>query len=141
MLELTRRRIRTALVVGLAGAGGIYAGGALAEGEDPPADETMAQVAADAQRAHLYYQELWGGALERARAGELQADVDQDEAARILSEALDPPADVEEANRLEEEMIALTAKLRAAGDLPALNDPTRFDSAGGPVGSEVGSGE
>lgn len=140
MLELTRRRIRTALVVGLAGVGGIYVGGALAE-EDPPADEAMVQVAADAERAELYYQELWGGALEKAQAGQLQADVDQEEAARVLSEALDPPADVEEAEQLEEEMIALTAELRAAGDLPALDDATRFDSVGGPIGSEVGSGE
>lgn len=138
-LTLIRPRIRTALVVGLAGAGGVCAGGALAQGEPP--DEALVQVAADAERAELYYEELWGGALEKAQAGELQADVDQQEAAQTLSEALDPPADVDEAEALEAEMIALTAELREAGDLPALDDESRFDSVGGPIGSEVGSGE
>lgn len=143
--EPVQSRLRMAAVVACATVAGLFAAGALAQdAADGTSDETraaMERAALDAQRGDDYYEMLWGGALAKAKARSLEADVDQKDAERILSEALDPPADQKEAERLEDEMIALTAKLRDSGDLPALDDPTRFDAAGGPVGGEVSPNE
>lgn len=84
----------------------------------PDAAEVEAIIQTDAEQAALDAMLL--DAAQRAEAGELKADVDQARAAVILREALDPPSETAAANKLEDEMIALTETLRASGDLPQI---------------------
>lgn len=107
--------IAAALVVG------VPVGYAVAEGLDgggQPSPEVQMIREADAMEAAI--DAMWLDAAMRAEAGELNADVDQEKAAATLRAAVDPPKDTEAANRLEDEMIVLTEKLRASGDLPPI---------------------
>jgi len=101
------------------------AGGAVAqEASDEPSQEFVANE--NAQQAEAAADAMWRDAAQRAESGALKADVDQAEAARVLQDAINPPTDTKAAEELEADMIQLTAKLRASGDLPSLDDPSRF---------------
>lgn len=133
-----RSRLRPVAAALSAAAIAAFAAGAVAQesDQDPVSAEgaaMMQEIEAESDRAASYVESLWQGALDKAEARSLEADVDQAEAERILRDALDVPNDQADAERLEAEMIDLTAELRAAGDLPSLDDPTRFDDVGGPV--------
>jgi len=66
---------------------------------------------------------LWQGVIDRAEAGQLNADVDPAEVIHVMNMALDPSRDPQTANRQEGQVIAMVEKLRAAGDLPPLGTP------------------
>lgn len=123
-------RSKTAVIAACAVIAGAGAGVAVADemttmaGPDQVAQDG-ATAEADAERGEQYFDSLWQGAREKADSGALSAEVNQREAERILSDAIDPPDDPEKADQVEKEMIELTEKLRASGDLrPLGNGPS-----------------
>lgn len=134
-----RIRVRTAAIIAGAAVAGTLAGGAIAQ-EDAQEDETSGkspeELVSQAREAEAEIDAMWQSAAEAAEAGNLKADVNQEEAARILSDAVDPPTDLEAAERLEAEMIELTEKLRESGDLPPLDGPSRLGDADASEGGQ-----
>lgn len=98
----------------------IPAGYAIAQRvQDDGADTAMIEIKqAEAEKSAI--DAMWIDAAQRAEAGELRASVDQDRAAATLRSAVDLPSDPAARNELEDEMIALTEKLRVSGDLPQI---------------------
>lgn len=126
--QMSGRR-RTALVVLCALLLGAFSGVALAqdsspeEGLTPAEGEQMVDSALhDAAVGKAYFDAMWRAAADKAAGGELKADVSQKRAEELLRAQIDPPADVDAANDLEEQMIELSAKLRESGDLPPLDE-------------------
>lgn len=121
-----------AVPVGYAVAEGIDSGGGGSN-----LDEVQMQAVREAEAARAALDAMLLDTAAKAEAGELQADVDQAKAAETLRAALDPPRDTAAANKLEDEMIALSAKLRESGDLPQIGGD--FDRTWGLVGSLPGA--
>lgn len=127
ILRNLRAKGRLVLVTGCAIVAGTLTGVAIAqESPDSLTEADQASLATIAD-TNSYIDSLWQDTATRAENGELTAEVDQDRAAGILQAAINPPDDPEAAQQLEDQMIALTEKLRESGDLPSLADESRFD--------------
>lgn len=83
-----------------------------------------AAIEKDAEQGQAYFDGIYQAAIDKAEAGELEADVDPDYVIAVMTQQINPPADGHAANQLEEQVSELLAKLRAAGDLPV--DGTAF---------------
>ena len=76
-------------------------------------------ISNDVSQGQAYFDSIYLEAIDKARAGDLQADVDPDYVISVMTEQLNPPADPQAANHLEDQVVELLTQLRAAGDLPS----------------------
>ncbi len=82
-------------------------------------------ISSDVSQGQAYFDGIYQEAIDKARAGDLQADVDPAYVVSVMTEQLNPPADPQAANHLEDQVVELLTQLRAAGDLPS--DGSAFD--------------
>lgn len=132
-----KRQIRTKAAVICAVALGATSGAAVAatQGSNDQAtldelEATVAQAEIDSRNFNESVDSMWLLLAEKAERGELKANVDQDAAVDILRAATDPPGDEKAASELQDQMIDLTEQLRASGDMPSLDDASRFNADG-----------
>lgn len=97
------------------------AGASLAEtADDLFGGDTSPSPAQLAERHELRFDSMYREAIEKARSGSLNADVDPQRVERVLTQAITPPTDTASGNQLEADVIKLLEQLRAAGDLPPI---------------------